>query len=45
MSHTWVAMVTRLLNILGVFQCLSESHVGRDGYSVAQYSWCVSVFE
>ena len=42
MSHTWVALVTRFLNVLGVFQCLSESHVGRDDYSVAQ---CSCVFQ
>ena len=40
-----VAIVTRLLIVLGVIQCLSESHVGRDGYSVVQCSWCDSVLK
>jgi len=44
-SHTWVAVVTRLLSVLGVIQCLSESHVGCDDYSVVQCSWCDSMLE
>ena len=40
-----VAIVTRLLIVLGVIQCLSESHVGRDGYSVALCSRCDSMLE
>jgi len=44
-SHTWVALVTRLFSVLGVIQCLSELHAGRDDYSVAQCSWCDSVLK
>ena len=45
MSHTWVTLVTWLFSVLGVIQCLSESHVGRDGYLVVQCSLCDSVLE
>jgi hypothetical protein len=44
-SHTQVTLVTWLFSVLGVIQCLSESHVGRDGYLVVQCSLCDSVLE